>query len=60
MTAALGILLALLALEGLLLVAWPAHVRAIISQTSPGVLRLAGVVELLIVLILLVIAAKLI
>ena len=60
MSAALGILLTLLTLEGLLLAAWPEHVRAILSETSPGLLRVAGLVELLIVLVVLVIVLNLI
>ena len=54
MSPALGILLTLLTLEGLLLVLWPAHVRAILSETPDRILRIGGTVEIVIVVIILV------
>jgi len=56
MRAALGILLALLAVEGLLLIAWPGSFRAVIGETSDRTLRIIGLVEILLVLVLLVFA----
>ena len=55
----LGILLAVLTVEGLILLIWPTHVRAIIHETSEGVLRIAGVIEIIIALILVVVVLKL-
>ena len=54
MSPALGILLTLLTLEGLLLVLWPTHVRAILSETSDRLLRIAGAIEIVIVVVILV------
>jgi uncharacterized protein YjeT (DUF2065 family) len=47
-----GLLLAFLTIEGLLLVLWPQHVRQMIEDAPPGVLRIAGAVELAIVLLI--------
>ncbi len=46
-----GLLLAFLTIEGLLLVMWPQHVKQMIEDAPPGVLRVAGIIELVIVLI---------
>ena len=56
MKAALGILLTLLAVEGLLLVAWPGSFRTIIAEASDRTLRIIGLVEIILVLVLLVFA----
>jgi uncharacterized protein YjeT (DUF2065 family) len=58
MTPALGILLTLLTLEGLLLVLCPGHVRAIIRETPDGVLRVVGIIELAIVLVVILLVLK--
>ena len=59
MRAALGLLLALLTIEGLLLIIWPAHLRTIIQQTPERVLRIAGIVELILVVAILVVVCGL-
>lgn len=59
MNAVLGLLLALLTIEGLLLITWPAHVKAVIHDMPEGALRIAGVVELILVIIVLVLVCRL-
>lgn len=59
MRAAFALVLALLTVEGLLLIAWPAHVRAIIRETPEKMLRVVGVLEIVLVLVILVFAFKL-
>jgi uncharacterized protein YjeT (DUF2065 family) len=54
MKPALGFLLALLTIEGLMLLLWPVHLRTIIQQTPDKTLRIVGVVELILVLVILV------
>ena len=54
MSPALGILLALLTVEGLLLVLWPGPVRAILRDTPDRVLRIAGAVEIVIAVVIVV------
>ncbi len=54
MKTALGILLTLLAVEGLLLVTWPGSFRAIIGEASDRTLRIIGLVEIFLVLVILV------
>jgi len=53
MRVVLSLLLGLLTLEGLLLLVWPERLRAIIGQTPEKALRIAGGVELLLVIVLL-------
>ncbi len=60
MKAALGFLLALLTVEAALLIAWPAHFRAIIRETPDKMLRIAGVIEIILVVAVLVIVFRLI
>lgn len=55
MSTILAALLALLTLEGLILVSFPTHVRAFIRETSDVVLRVAGIVEIIIVLVIVVV-----
>jgi len=59
MKPALGFLLALLTIEGLMLLLWPTHLRTILQQAPDRTLRIVGVVELILVLLLLVIVCRL-
>ena len=53
MKTAMGIILALLTVEGVVLVAWPGRVRAILAASSNVTLRVVGIVEILLVLVIL-------
>lgn len=55
MNCVVGLLLALVTIEGLLLILWPQHVKQIIEDAPAPVLRIAGVVELTIVLVIVLI-----
>ena len=59
MRAAFGMLLTLLAVEGLLLVFRPRFVRDVLQQTPDGMLRFVGVVEIILVLFMLLLALEL-
>jgi uncharacterized protein YjeT (DUF2065 family) len=59
MKPALGFLLALLTIEGLMLLLWPAHLRAIIQHAPEKTLRIVGIVELILVLLILVTVCRL-
>lgn len=48
-----SLLLALLVLEGAVLVLWPARVKSILAGSSPETLRVVGVAELVFVIAML-------
>jgi len=56
MSPALAILLALLAIEGVLWIIWPARFRVIIAETPTVMLRIVGVIEIILVVIVVLLA----
>ena len=59
MKPALGFLLALLTIEGLMLVLWPGHLRTVIQHAPDKTLRIVGIIELILVLLILVTVCRL-
>ena len=56
MSTALAIVLALLAIEGVLWIVWPKHFRVIIAETPEIMLRIVGVIEIILVVIVVLLA----
>ncbi|HUW56495.1 MAG TPA: hypothetical protein VMZ92_07650 [Planctomycetota bacterium] len=52
MKTAVGIILALLTVEGVVLAAWPGGLRAVIADSSDRTLRVVGIIEILLVLVI--------
>ncbi len=55
-TVALVVLMALMVTEGVVLVLWPAKVKAFIAWTGETALRVIGVLELVVVILVLLLA----